>query len=574
MAEGSTVICGLEHVSLRVARALVQLGERVTIVADAPEPALLSEARRAGARVVQGRTSELASLHLVGLESARCLVLAEDSDLGNLHAAMVAREVNPRIRIVMRMFNADLADRATRLLTNSRLISTSAEAAPYFAADALGVATVSTQMVWGRHLVVDPAVGNEGSGPGGNNGTLASAAARLLAAFAGHSGGGAPSQSPVELAEGEFLHALEPPPRPPRRKRRRGAFLRALLAISGRRLGLTALTFALLIAVSTAIFHSASGLAQGPAGQPTNLSWLDALDLTVSAAFGNFDVHLGAWWVKVYVAVFTFTGALSLALVYALITDAVVGARIVQTLGVPRGGMRNHVVVLGLGNVGYRIVQHLLDAGVEVAAADSRANGRFVALARRQGVPVLIAEGRYSDGLRVLSVDRARAVIAASPDDIVNLEAALAARELNPDARVVARIFDQDLAERAQEQLRITACQSVSALATPAFVAAALGEGVLNTIERGRQLWLLVEVRVGHGSAAGGMRVDELEAAGHLRILAVRDSAGEHWRPHCPVLVEPGQEVLAACSRDGWERLRAMAAAPSSGSAVAGAEPR
>src|SRR5215469_11127276 len=217
--------------------------------------------------------------------------------------------------------------------------------------------------------------------------------------------------------------------------------------------------------------------------------------------------------------------------------------------------MRNHVVVLGLGNLGFRTTLHLLAAGVQVAACDSRTGGRFVAIARRQGVPVLIADANYLDSLRALSVDRARAVIAATSDDLANLEAALAARELNPAARVITRLFDQDLAERAQEQLHITECQSVSALATPAFVAASLGEGVLSIIERRRCLWLLAEATIRHGCDADGRTVRDLESGGELRVLAVREGQVTRWRPSQIERLRVGQEVLVACGREAWERL-------------------
>src|SRR5262249_27050111 len=88
----------------------MRLGEQVTIVGESPDPLYLREARRAGARFVQGRSLDLAHLQRTGLESARCLVLTDNSDLGNLHAALAARDVNPRLRVVIRMFNADLAD--------------------------------------------------------------------------------------------------------------------------------------------------------------------------------------------------------------------------------------------------------------------------------------------------------------------------------------------------------------------------------------------------------------------------------------------------------------------------------
>src|SRR5262249_9164962 len=134
----------------------MRLGEQVTIVGESPDPLYLREARRAGARFVQGRSLDLAQLQRTGLESARCLVLTDNSDLGNLHAALAARDVNPRLRVVIRMLNADLADRATRLLSNSRVISSSFEAAPHFAAAARGVSTAPTRLVWGRHFQFDP----------------------------------------------------------------------------------------------------------------------------------------------------------------------------------------------------------------------------------------------------------------------------------------------------------------------------------------------------------------------------------------------------------------------------------
>jgi Trk K+ transport system NAD-binding subunit len=520
-------MCGLERISLRVARALVQLGERVTIVAEEPEPALLRDARRAGARVIEGRWSDVAQLQAAGLQDARCIVLTENADLRNVQVALAAREVNPHLRVVLRMFNAELADRATRLLANSRVVSTSAEAAPYFAAAALGMAAAASGLAWGRHVVV----GDEEPDADGD-------------VF-----------GPVPIGEGESLRPLEPPVLPHRRHWRRAAlYRRAVLAVLDPRLAILGTGVTLLLAVSVAVFHSAVGLYPN-AAQPTGISWLDALVFTATTAYGNTDLTHAVWWVKLYAVLFMFAAALGLATTFGLVADVLVGAQIQEALGVPRGRMRNHVVVLGLGNLGYRTTLHLLAAGVEVAACESRTAGRFVAIARRMGVPVLIADANYLDSLRALSVDRARAVVAATSDDLANLEAALAARELNPDARVITRLYDQDLAERAQEQLHITECQSVSALATPAFVAAALGEGVLSIIERRRCLWLLAEATIREGCEADGRTLRELEAHGDLRVLALREDGETRWRPARIERLRAGQEVLVACDREAWERL-------------------
>jgi Trk K+ transport system NAD-binding subunit len=518
---GTTVVCGLDRLSLRIVVALRSLGERVTVVAESARPALLREAKHSGARVVEGSSEDIAQLGAVNLRAARCLVLTESADLGNLQVALAAREVNPDLRIVMRMFSTELAERASRLLPNSRVLSASREAAPYFAADALGLAAVPTRHVWGRHLAIHP--------------------------------GGADDHL-VDLGGGMFLAPIAPP-RLVRHRRSRGLrdLRRGMRALFDLRLALTGGALVLLVALSVGVFHT--GL---------RLSWVDAIYFTMTTAsttgYGDVNLLGAPDWLKLYGSLFMILSAIGLALLFALAADAVIGARILEALGVPRRGMRGHVVVVGLGNTGHRIVQHLLDAGAEVAAADVSEANRFVGDARRQGVAVLVADGRYRDSLRALSVEGASAVIAATDDDLANLETALTARELNPQARIVVRLFDAELAERARAQLGLDACHSVPALAMPAFVAAALGEGVLSTFEHGSRLWLVAEVWVRQGSRADGLGTAALERTGDLHVLAVRDRAEERWRPGHPDLLEAGHRVLLAGTRERWEQVRALAA--------------
>jgi Trk K+ transport system NAD-binding subunit len=55
LVAGTTIICGLERLSLRIALALIQLDEDVIIVAESPNPDRLGEATVAGATYVKGR---------------------------------------------------------------------------------------------------------------------------------------------------------------------------------------------------------------------------------------------------------------------------------------------------------------------------------------------------------------------------------------------------------------------------------------------------------------------------------------------------------------------------------------
>ena len=536
---------------MRVAEALVRLGERVTIIADTPDPRLVRDAKVAGVRLLLGRTSELAHRHAAALHSARCLVLTENSDLGNLNAALAARDVNPNLRLVIRMFDADLAHRTTRMLSNSRVISTSYESAPHFAAAALGLASAPTRLVWGRHVSSEPRPAPSGAnGHSERRGLLRLRPVRATVP---------PAERPVELGEGQFLAPIEPPGRPRRRRtyqRLRGS-RRAVRAFFDRRLAATVAVISLLIAVSAAVFH---GTLRTPDGR-NGIGWLDSLYFTVTSfTAGSNDYSLldAPWWVKLYASGFILAAALSLAMFYALAADAVLGTRILEELGEPRGRRRDHVVVIGVGSIGYRIIQHLLDYGVEVAGAQISSSSQWVRLTRRLGVPVLIGDGRYRDSLRVLSVDSASAVIAATNDDLANLEVALTARELNPRARIVVRLFEPELARRVHDQLALDVCLSVSALATPAFVAASIGEGVLSIIEHGDRLWLLAELSIQPGSRADGMPTRSLEGIGDLRVLAIRDDQAEYWRPACPERLTGRHALLVACSRERWDGVQAL----------------
>jgi Trk K+ transport system NAD-binding subunit len=540
---GHTIVCGLERLGLRVAEALLQLGENVSIVAKRPSPQLLRRATKAGAKFIDGEPAELSTLPGIDLARARALVLTHNSDLDNLHAALAAREANPNILIVIRLFSSDLGERATELLGKVRTVSASAEAAPHFAAAALGIAMTPTRLVWGRHFAVDE-----------DDGDLAMPIAsprtnRLLESVFRRNGSGGQQ---IDIGEGQALIPIEPAPlgKPSWGRRYVGLRmgLRAALAVFDRRLAILILAIATLVGTTSTIFHQA--------GQ---LGWAEAVLRTVTTAYGNADPTQFPAWVKIFEVGFMFASAGTMAVMFALVTDAVLGHRLTEALGRPPQRLHDHAVVIGLGTVGYRLTQLLLDAGTEVVAADVRPQNRFTPLARRQGVAVLVADGRYRDTLQQLSAKTAKVVAAVSDDDLVNLEAALIAKQMNPRVRLVARLFDPALAARAQRQLGINVCRSVSTLATPAFVAAAMGEGVLSTLERDGRRWLLAELAVQPGSKADGSTVATLEEPGDLRVIAVRDAAGKRWGSAVPDQIRGQTSLLLICSRSGWDRIRAKA---------------
>jgi Trk K+ transport system NAD-binding subunit len=250
--------------------------------------------------------------------------------------------------------------------------------------------------------------------------------------------------------------------------------------------------------------------------------------------------------------------------VYALITDALIRSRLLQTLGrrtVP-GTIRDHVVVVGLGAIGHRVALGVQARDIPVVVIESSDDARFVAATRAAGIPVVIGDARHRAVLDEVHLDRARALVCATSDDLVNLSTALNGRAIRPDLRVVVRLFDPDFALRVQQGFRIRFTRSVSQLAAPAFAAAATRTEVVATVPVGdRRMILFGRLRVPAGSALEGRPAAELDRAGELRLLAVADPGVEvaRWDIPADEVLDADEEVVVAATRAGLGNLLHLA---------------
>jgi len=144
---------------------------------------------------------------------------------------------------------------------------------------------------------------------------------------------------------------------------------------------------------------------------------------------------------------------------------------------------RNHVIVIGVGHVGLRIVRQLVSMGFEVAAIDVNLSTEKDQELSMLSVPLVIGDGRLPVTMEKAGLRFARALIIATSDDHVNLEMTMRARDLNPDVRIIVRMWDSTFARQLNRFMGVEAVLSASDLAAPAFAGAAVGIEVTQTIK-------------------------------------------------------------------------------------------
>ncbi|MDZ4806621.1 MAG: NAD(P)-binding protein [Candidatus Eisenbacteria bacterium] len=215
--------------------------------------------------------------------------------------------------------------------------------------------------------------------------------------------------------------------------------------------------------------------------------------------------------------------------------------------------LSDHIILVGLGRLGYRTWQILNQLDEPMVVIESKADASFLNELRRSGTPFLIGDGRVDDILIEAGITRARSIILATNDDLANMEMALDSRRLNPTIRVVLRMFDQSLANKIKEGFDIHLAMSQSAISAPAFATAALDRSIVNSFVINNQLIVLQRQSLGAGHAWVGLTVGEVARTIGGVVVEVRAGKESRLFPESERRLVAHEELLV---QGPFENLR------------------
>lgn len=579
LMSGHVIVCGLRGIGMRIVEQLCRSGEHVTVLAEYADRAQLEVVAAWGVRAVVSQGNSAATLTAAGIQSARAVVCVVSDEIANLEISLVARELRDDVRVVAQLGNQaigravaggngpggvlDVADLAVPGIVEaclSRRIHEMAIGEETFLVARLPVENTSTLRGLFGDLapiaVLRPAGGNLGATvvncPGRDFQVQAGDVAAMLGTaddFA-HQG--------IDLERDAVGVG----------KSRPSLARRVLTSVVGVLRDFDRGLYKAVAVLGSLVVISSIVLSIGY--HAPRMSFLDAwyfsTETVATVGYGDFSFVDQAAWLRIWAIFLMCAGITCTAVLMAFLTDMLVSRRLGDSIGRRRArSLSGHVVVVGLGSFGIKVAAALVAADRHVVVVERDSGNRFLAEARELGVPVIFGDSTLRSTLDAARVAESSAVAVMTSNDMVNIETAIAVRDLfsaewaNSGAvPVVTRVFDRSLGRTIARRFGFENVQSTEELTAPYFVGAALGLEVLGSFSVAGQTFMVSRLTVEGGSSLAGLAMTELSA--NTRVIALTRAETGHME-HPPrrgtrfqagdlaYLVGPYEELLGVLRR-------------------------
>lgn len=212
---------------------------------------------------------------------------------------------------------------------------------------------------------------------------------------------------------------------------------------------------------------------------------------------------------------------------------------------------RKHVIVIGVGHVGMRVTRTLVQMGFDVVTIDLNVTKELDEDLREVGVPFVTGDARNIHILEQAGLKYANAVIIATSNDHINLEVTMRVRDMNPDVRIVARMWDNSLAQQIERFFDVEVL-SASDLAAPAFAGAAVGAEITQNLHIAGMEYSMIRLVVRKSSFMDGLSVDVIEEDENVDIVLLHraNDGMPEVHPNGDIIVHDGDTIVLFAKHD------------------------
>lgn len=472
------IVVGGDALALDTAHELCALQGHHVIVLWRRDAEFERAVENLGAAFIAGEPDTPKALEHAGVRHAITILALSWDDQLNLHLALLARDANPRIRIVLRQFNRRLARKIEQNLPDCSVLSLAWHSAATYAAAALdGNCFRGLQFPEPDGPLTGFATRvaeNCGVGEYTLNEAEKVLSARIVAID-----GVLPRDREMPIAPeaelviyGNLTELVRTAPSTPviRTRMTIGEKLRSLRLAEWLRPPRLNPILVQLAAVALVLFVAGSVYFRSAFGT----TWLEAVYFVIATmtttGYGDITPNHTNPLQIVAAMLLMLAGTTLTGLFIAFGASLLTRVYWVTLQGLRPLHRRGHIVVCGAGSIGSGVIELLLGLGKRLVVIEQSPDTTLVELARERRFDLLTGDASRDETLDLCNLSAAHSIVALTNVDTLNLEIALGARARNPTMPAVLRIAEPTFAASIARHFGFRTTFSVAALAAPTFV--------------------------------------------------------------------------------------------------------
>lgn len=290
-----------------------------------------------------------------------------------------------------------------------------------------------------------------------------------------------------------------------------------------------------------------------------NTNFLSALYGTIVLLLGGYADLFGGlepdetlpWWLKLFALSLTLTGTAFVGVLYALLTEGLLASKFELIKARPKPPQENHIIVIGLGRVGRKVVEILKDFRQPVVGVSFNSDFDQTFL---PDMPLII--GSMNEALETANLKTSKSVIVTTDDEMVNLEIALMARAANPNNNLVIRTYGQDLTNNLNQLLPDAQVLGAYAVAAEAFAGAAFGENIISLFRLEHENILVTEYSIDPDDTLHGFLISEVAYGYGVEVISLlKPNQPINIMPSDDLKLETGDRLVVLATIEGLQRI-------------------